>query len=222
MPRPSLAKVGRRDQLVYQAFVCLWRFVIQECRQFGRLGRQACQDERRAARQHISVRRRGHRDAGDCELGLDEPVDGIFRRAVGDLLFGNGLERPVLAHQLGVEAGISGRELYRLFLRPDHSLGDPLFEGGDLRGLQLAANGHSESLMADGLDQQALVRLTGNGSRTAGSAAQNPVAGVEAKTTELFFRPVTAVAFGRQDGPDLLFKEVGTLREYSNGEQSQS
>ena len=68
------------------------------------------------------------------------------------------------------------------------------------RRLQLSANGHGEPLMAECLDQQALVRLTGNRGRSPSSASENAVTGIQAKAAELFFRTVTAIAFGREHG----------------------
>ena len=96
---------------------------------------------------------------------------------------------------------------------PGHAEGDPLPEYVNLARFELAVGGHFQAIVTDGFDQQAFVRLSGDGGRAAVAASENGLARGESQPAFDFFdrRSVAFVAVFGQQRTHALFEELRAI-----------
>ena len=180
---PALAVARRRQEPLDHPFVGVGPLVGEERVDLGRGRRQAGQVERDPSQQLPPA---GGGDRGQplrLEPGQDEPVDRAAHpgRVVDGGRFGTGHrpERPVLAARTeivgGAAVGPGGRDRGRGGPRVHRAAGHPALEVGDDRGRQPAVRRHLDrSAVADGVDQQAVVRRAGHDDGAAVAARPDP------------------------------------------------
>ena len=142
------------------------------------------------------------REAVCFELGEDKPVHRVERPVslahLGRRCPLDRLKSPMLAAFLEVEVLDDGcRSAARIRFGPRRSHFDPGGQVGDLRVGQSALGGHAQIgvLIADRLDEQALVRLAGHKSRSPVAAFEHGGPAIQPQIRlRLLVRPVTAVA----------------------------
>ena len=163
VPGPVFAEVGRVQEAVHEVGIGLAGGIPEQLLHAGRIGRQPDDGETEAPGQRANVGPLRRLQSLLAERRQEEPVD----RGSGPTLMihpgrigiGNRLERPVLPGQAGVEVGLFG-EVRSCGPRSSHP--DPALKLTDLGVGEHAAQGHLQVLVADGLDDQALLRVTGD------------------------------------------------------------
>ena len=97
---------------------------------------------------------------------------------LGRIGISNRLEGPMLAGQTGVKIGLFG-DVRACGPRSSHP--NPARQMIDLGVGQHAAQRHLQVLVADGLDDQALVRVSGNQSGPSKAAFQESLTGIDSE-----------------------------------------
>ena len=225
VPAPALSISRGREQPVHDAFERLGRIITHRTRPIssseGGIPRRSSVARRRRVR--LSAGGAGLQP-GRFELGQDEPVDGRSGPLrVDDLRRSRdprGLERPELAAGrfpfwagcqtpwTTVARGIGGG-------RPGRPHLDPCGEHIDIGLAELLLRRHRHvALVADGEDQQALVRFSANDRRTGYSAFQERLQRIDAQLRLAVARigPVAAIAVLGQDRSDPALEEPGGRR----------
>ena len=162
VPGKPLAIVGRREQAVDVVFKGCRVGVGDDCRDIGRLRRQAREDFGRSANKHCPLRLSRRLQARRLETGQHEAVN----VAATPVLVPHGRRRRGLwrvpAPVLGLSRGYveTGHRRLLAIIGPGQATANPVFERGNRFRGQLAIRWHLEvSVIADDIDEQALIGL---------------------------------------------------------------
>ena len=217
MPAPALAEVRRRQQPIHHFLVGFGGLVLHERLDLGGRRRQADQVERHATKQRAPVGGLSRREPLRFQPGEEKRIDRIARPAA--VLDGresrcmDRLPRPVVALALlEIEGSERGRLLGRALGGPRSAPLHPGGEIGDRLGGQLPAWRHPQVdiLIADRLDQPALLRLPRHHRGPTVAALEQPGPAIELETALHFLRfdGVATIAMLDQEGPNFLLEEV--------------
>ena len=188
------------------------RVVLDERRDLGWRRRDADQVEEDSPQQRRPVGVGDREEPLRLEPGEEEPIDiGAGPRLVLHSRhgrFADRLERPVRTARIGIDSrGPLGCGIGSGIRRPHR---DPSLQDADLRLRQLSPRRHLERLVANRLDQHALLRRSGHKGGTAVPPLDPPSAAVEtqAPLEDLRLRGVARVTMLDEEGTHLLLEEM--------------
>ena len=219
-PPPSLAIARRREQTLHEASGRVRCAVRLEGFDLARSGGQPGEIVRDAADEGAPVGGRGRDESVFGELRRDEAVDrvlgvGIVAGPGGRPDRADRLEGPVVRLLVRLRSGpcLDGSGLR---FREHRPLVDPRGEIGHDAVRQAAFRRHLEVriAIADGLDEQALLRGSGHDGGPGVAAREQSRAGIRAKAA-LQLLAISGMALEAvlgEDGPDALLEELRRLR----------